>query len=140
MPFTKGTVPDRLKGKGIPQQFADQFIAVFNKVKKDGGDEGAAFRQAHVVMNKALRKAGYRQGKDGKWQKGSRKEDLEPEVLTFPSGQITIDEGQSVEQALDSGLSTIFLVMAAMAVGGLLVSLFFPGGTAQSHAFDEGRG
>ena len=46
----------------------------------------------------------------------------------------------SLVEALDSGLGTIFLVMAAMAAGGLLVSLFFPGGSAQSHAFDEGRG
>jgi hypothetical protein len=105
MPYQKGTVPDRLKGKGIPQEFVDQFVNVFNSVLKGGGDEASAFRQAYGVMNKALRKAGYRQGKDGKWHKGSRKEEMEPEVLSFPSGGIVLEDGQSRESAMDSGLT-----------------------------------
>jgi hypothetical protein len=104
MPFQKGTVPGRLKGKGIPQKFIDQFINVYQSVKKKGGDEGSALRQAYSVLNTALRKAGYRQGKDGNWHKTSRKEELEPEVLSFPSGGIVLEENQSLAQALDSGL------------------------------------
>jgi len=73
MPFTKGTVPDRLKGKGIPQKYVNQFIEVFNSVLDKTGDEGAAYRQAYGVMNKALHKDGYVQGTDGKWHKGGKK-------------------------------------------------------------------
>jgi EmrB/QacA subfamily drug resistance transporter len=42
-----------------------------------------------------------------------------------------------IVQALDSGLGSIYVVMAAMAMGGLLVSLFFPSGSAESHAYQQ---
>ena len=31
MPFNKGTVPERLKDKGIPQKYIDRFIEVFRR-------------------------------------------------------------------------------------------------------------
>jgi hypothetical protein len=40
-------------------------------------------------------------------------------------------------EALDTGLGTIYLAMAAMAMGGLLVSFLFPRGSAESHAYGE---
>ncbi len=42
---------------------------------------------------------------------------------------------QPLVDALDSGLGIIYLAMAAMAFGGLLVSLAFPKGSARSHAY-----
>lgn len=74
MPFEKGTVPPRLKGKGIPQKFVNIFINVWNSVYERTQDEGAAYRQAYGVMRKALLKAGYRKGDDGKWHKGEAEE------------------------------------------------------------------
>jgi len=71
MPFQKGTVPPRLKGKGIPQKYIDIFIAAFNSaLKQYGGDEGKAYRVAYAAMNKALRRDGYRKV-NGKWKKES---------------------------------------------------------------------
>jgi len=71
MPFQKGTVPPRLKGKGIPQKYIDIFIAAFNSaLKQYGGDEGKAYRIGYAAMNKALRKDGYRKV-DGTWRKES---------------------------------------------------------------------
>ena len=69
MPFTKGSTPRRLQGKGIPQKFVDIFIEVFNSVYKKNKDDGAAYRQGYAVMGQNLRKAGYRQQKDGSWKK-----------------------------------------------------------------------
>jgi len=69
MPLRKGTTPRRLKGKGIPQKFMDQFIGVFNSVYKKTKSDKQAYTQAYGVMNKALYKAGYRKDKDGKWKK-----------------------------------------------------------------------
>jgi len=68
--------------------------------------------------------------------------EVDPNVALNPTLRATYPAETlgSLVEALDSGLGTIFLVMTAMAAGGLLVSLFFPGGSAQSHAFDEGRG
>ena len=44
---------------------------------------------------------------------------------------------QPIVEALDSGLGSIYVAMGAMAMGGLLVSLFFPGGSAESHAYQQ---
>jgi len=80
MPFSKGSVPDRLKGRGIPQNFVDQFIEVFNSIYNKSHDEGRAYRGAYSVMGKALRKAGYRRGDDGKWHKGTKEEQVSEEL------------------------------------------------------------
>jgi EmrB/QacA subfamily drug resistance transporter len=64
--------------------------------------------------------------------------EVDPNVALNPTlrAAYPAESLDSLVKALDSGLGTIFLVMAAMAVGGLLVSLFFPGGSAQSHAYE----
>ncbi len=41
--------------------------------------------------------------------------------------------------ALDGGLHSVYLIMAGMAVLGLVVALFFPGGGAEEHAHEEAR-
>jgi len=68
--------------------------------------------------------------------------EVDPNVALNPTLRATFpaESLRSLVEALDSGLGTIFLVMAAMAVGGLLVSLFFPGGSAKSHAYREKGG
>jgi EmrB/QacA subfamily drug resistance transporter len=64
--------------------------------------------------------------------------EVDPNVALNPTlrAAYPAESLDSLVKALDSGLSTIFLVMAAMAMGGLLVSLFFPGGSARSHAYE----
>jgi EmrB/QacA subfamily drug resistance transporter len=64
--------------------------------------------------------------------------EVDPNVALNPTlrAAYPAESLDSLVKALDSGLGTIFLVMAAMAMGGLLVSLFFPGGSAQSHAYE----
>ena len=65
--------------------------------------------------------------------------DVDPNVALNPVLRATFpaEALRSLVEGLDSGLGTIFLVMAAMAVGGFLVSLFFPGGSAESHAYEN---
>jgi hypothetical protein len=114
MPFSKGTVPDRLKGKNIPQKYVNQFIDVFNSVLDKTSDEGAAYRQAYGVMNKALHKDGYRQGTDGKWHKGGKrkKESLDEmplleEFVVAPmvrASRIVLEE-KTLDAALAEGLT-----------------------------------
>jgi len=105
MPFSKGTVPRRLAGKGIPQEFINQFIEVFNSVYKKTKDDGAAYRQAYGVMNKALHKAGYRKARDGKWSKSHEalEEDL---VYAATMGKaVTWLEELTLETALRDGFN-----------------------------------
>jgi hypothetical protein len=94
-----------LKGKGIPQHFVDIFIEVFNSVFDKTGDEGAAYRQAHGVLGKELRKAGYRQGKGGRWQQyKKKKEDDAPDFVEYTLGRIIAEaaqEGESEEDRLN---------------------------------------
>lgn len=110
MPYTKGTMPDPLKDKGIPQRFADIFINVFNSVLDRGGDEGSAYRQAYGVMVRELRKAGYRQGRDKKWHKGKTKESIQEADIMYAlplvptRSKVVICEGQTLEGALAQGL------------------------------------
>ncbi|MFC1791259.1 MDR family MFS transporter [Gemmatimonadota bacterium] len=65
--------------------------------------------------------------------------EVDPNVALNPTlrAAVPAEELQPLVEALDGGLGTIYLVMAAMAMGGLLVSLFFPGGSAKSHAHVE---
>ena len=95
MPFVKGEVPPRLKGKGIPQKFVDQFVEVFNSVYERTKDEGAAYQQAYGVMRDALKKAGYAKADDGKWHK----EEKESGTMIYEGwlpqgvGQNSLDDG-----------------------------------------------
>jgi len=68
--------------------------------------------------------------------------EIDPNIALNPTlrAAFPVEALRPLVEALDSGLNSIYLVMAAMAVGGVLVSLFFPGGSAQSHAFEEDRG
>jgi len=65
--------------------------------------------------------------------------DVDPNVALNPSLRATFpaEALEPLVNALDGGLGTIYLVMATMAVGGLVVAFFFPGGSAQSHAYRE---
>ncbi len=54
---------------------------------------------------------------------------------TFPSELL-----DPLVRALDGGLGTIYLVMATMAMGGLVVAFFFPRGSAESHAYRAAEG
>jgi len=105
MPFRKGTVPRRLAGKGIPQEFLDQFIEVYNSVYKKLKDEGAAYRQAYGVMNKSLHKAGYRKARDGKWSKSH--EALEEDLVyaTSMGQRVTWTEELTLDEALRDGFN-----------------------------------
>jgi EmrB/QacA subfamily drug resistance transporter len=63
--------------------------------------------------------------------------DVDPNVALNPVLRAAVPPQalQPLVTALDGGLGNIYLVMAAMAVGGLLVAFFFPGGSAESHAY-----
>jgi len=68
-------------------------------------------------------------------------DEVDPNVALNPEVRATIPR-ETLEPLVDSlggGLSTIFLVMAAIAVAALLVSLSFPGGSAESHAHVGGE-
>ena len=67
--------------------------------------------------------------------------DADPNTALNPELRAALDpENLSVlVGALDGGLGTIYLVMAGMAVGGLVVALLFPGGSAESHAYGGER-
>jgi len=103
MPFRKGTTPRRLKGKGIPQKFMDQFIGVFNSVYKKTKSDKQAYTQAYGVMNKALYKAGYRKDKDGKWKKVESVEAI-PVYEAMLGGEIVLEEETTLEKSLREGL------------------------------------
>ncbi len=49
-------------------------------------------------------------------------------------GQIATDRLQGLVGALEGGLSTVYVVMAAMSFAGLCVAMLFPRGSAESHA------
>ncbi len=69
MPFQRGRTPPRLKNRGIPQSFIDQFTHAWNSVYARTSSESKAYQQAYGVMRRALIKAGYSKGKDNKWHK-----------------------------------------------------------------------
>ena len=66
--------------------------------------------------------------------------DVDPNVALNPELRAAVppEALQTLVTALDGGLGNIYLVMAAMAVGGLMVAFFFPGGSAESHAYRRG--
>ena len=66
--------------------------------------------------------------------------DVDPNVALNPELRAAFPQEalQPLVTALDGGLGNIYLVMAAMAVGGLMVAFFFPGGSAESHAYRRG--
>ncbi|MGW8267195.1 MAG: MDR family MFS transporter [Longimicrobiales bacterium] len=63
--------------------------------------------------------------------------EVDPNVALNPTLRATFpaESLQPLVDAIDGGLGTIYLAMAAMAAGGLVVALFFPGGSAKSHAY-----
>ena len=58
---------------------------------------------------------------------------LNPDARTQMPAEIL----DSFVSALDGGLSTVYLVMAGMAVIGVVVALIFPKGSVEHHAHDE---
>jgi len=54
-------------------------------------------------------------------------------------GQMSPETLGGLVDALNSGLTTVYLVMAGMAAIGILVALVFPKGTMESHAHEEVR-
>lgn len=67
--------------------------------------------------------------------------ELDPNVALNPTlrGNYPADILRPLVEALDSGLGSIYLAMGGMALAALLVSFFFPGGSAQSHAYRTGE-
>jgi len=67
--------------------------------------------------------------------------DVDPNVALNPSlrGTFPPEQLRPLVDALDSGLGAIYLAMAGMASAALLVSFFFPGGSAESHAYEAGE-
>jgi len=65
----------------------------------------------------------------------------DPNVAMDPAlrGELAPDRLQALVGGLEAGLTNVYLVMAGMAVLGLLVALLFPRGSAESHAHDEAR-
>jgi len=112
MPYKKNTAPHQLKGKGIPQRFMNIFISTYNSLMKKYKDTARRFRIAYAAMNKALRKAGYRKGTDGKWHKVRKgeafasvlEEQINEDALVGAFGQGIVAEGLSLSEALSNGL------------------------------------
>lgn len=105
MPFSKGSVSDKLKGKGIPQSHVDQWVEVFNSVLDKTGDEGKAYRQANIVMNNALHKDGFRKGRDGKWHKESDEVEESIAFIPPPSRLVIVEEeGDTLETHRENGM------------------------------------
>jgi EmrB/QacA subfamily drug resistance transporter len=65
----------------------------------------------------------------------------DPNVALNPElrAHVPAETLQPLIGALDTGLGTIYLVMAGMALLGLLVGAFFPKGSARSHAHQDAR-
>ncbi len=101
----KGTTPDRLKNKGIPQSFVNTFIGTFNTVYEESTDEGRAYRTAYTVMGKALRKAGYRRT-DSKWKKKTATEELEHSEIRSQLRELLLDHYEYDPDISSYGLSS----------------------------------
>ncbi len=65
--------------------------------------------------------------------------DIDVNVAMDPGARTRMPAGVLSElvEALDGGLTTIYLAMAGMALIGLVVALIFPGGSVEFHAHDE---
>ncbi len=66
--------------------------------------------------------------------------EVDPNVALNPEirGSFAAETLGPLVDALEGGLTTIFVAMAAMGGAALVVSFFFPGGSARSHAYEEG--
>jgi len=112
MPYKKNTTPRQLKGRSIPQRFINIFISTYNSLMKVYKDVGKRFRIAYSAMNKALRKAGYRKGTDGKWHKAHKgeafasvmEELFNDGLFVGVFGQGIVAEELSLTEALSKGL------------------------------------
>lgn len=64
---------------------------------------------------------------------------LDPDVALNPNLRANVDPEalRILVQALDRGLGSIYLVMAGLAVLAVGVGIFFPGGSARDHAYEE---
>ena len=64
---------------------------------------------------------------------------VDPNVALNPALRAGIPREmlQDLVSALDGGLGGVYLAMTGLAVIGIGIALFFPGGSAQSHAFPE---
>ncbi len=65
--------------------------------------------------------------------------DVDPNVALNPSLRETFPQEllRPLVEGLDRGLGVIYLAMGGMALGALVVSFFFPGGSAASHAYQS---
>jgi len=93
MPFAVGETPERLKGKGIPAKFVRLFVHVWNSVHKSTGDETRAYKAAYKKMGEALRTAGYKSDKDGKWRKTEEGRQMAITEGWLTVSQNTLDDG-----------------------------------------------
>jgi EmrB/QacA subfamily drug resistance transporter len=65
----------------------------------------------------------------------------DPNAMLSPTQRAGIPSGtlRTLVSALEGGLHSVYLIMAAIAAVGLAVALFFPSGTAEEHAHAEAR-
>lgn len=106
-PFRVGTMPRRLRNKGVPQWAANTFIKAFNAEYKRSKSDRSAYIAGYTAMGRALRKRGYRQGRDKVWQKTSRSEaeEIEGISLILPPQRLVILEEKTLQDAMHSGVT-----------------------------------
>jgi hypothetical protein len=61
---------------------------------------------------------------------------LHPEYRTGVDAEVLVQ----LVSALERGLDSVYGIMAALALAGVLIALAFPAGSAESHAHAESRG
>ncbi len=66
---------------------------------------------------------------------------VDPNAILSPTQrtELPAETLRGLVSALDGGLHSVYLIMAGMAVVGLVVALFFPAGSAEAHAHAEAR-
>ncbi|MGD8279396.1 MAG: MDR family MFS transporter [Gemmatimonadota bacterium] len=66
---------------------------------------------------------------------------IDPDAILSPERRALLEPGTLAETVsrLDTGLHSVYLIVAAIAFAGLVIALFFPAGTAEAHAHAEAR-
>jgi hypothetical protein len=116
LPWSKGEMPPRLRGKGIPQQYVNLFITVYDAAYKEYTDEGKAYQTAYAALRKAMEKAGYSKNKEsGVWSKGESMDmDIDTELSRGLLEPIVVAE----EVAADGGLRFRGVALVDEAISG----------------------
>jgi MFS family permease len=66
---------------------------------------------------------------------------VDPDAILSPERRAQLPPGTLTRlvSALDGGLHSVYLIVAVIAFSGLVIALFFPAGSAESHAHEEAR-